>query len=201
MIEAEVRKRLGNFTLDARVFDENFVCLTGKNGAGKTTLLNLIGGILRVDEGHVTLNAKTITDLPIERRGVSIVTPDSCIPHLNVDEHILWGAKNKGLKTEQDYISEVKTSLGINCSGKVKKLSLGMRERVALASSLISRPELILIDEALSNIDSRSDFIDVFKDFVAKAKIDVIFTTQYVEDSRLASHHYQLESGKSTRLF
>ena len=201
MIEATVKKKLGSFTLDANVSDENFVCLTGKNGSGKTTLINLIGGILIPDEGHITLNSKTITNLPIERRQVSIITPDSCIPHLDVDRHIVWGAKNKGLNVEQDYITEIKTSLGIGFDGKVRKLSLGMRERVALATSLISKPELMLVDEALSNIDNRRDFIDAFKNFATKAKIDVIFTTQSPEDSSEADHHYRLESGKSTRLF
>jgi len=201
VIDAEVKKKLGSFSLDAKVSDEHFICLTGKNGSGKTTLLNLIGGILTPDEGHITLNSKNITNLSIERRQVSIITPDSCIPHLDVDHHLVWGAKNKGLNVEHDYITKIKTSLGISFDGKVRKLSLGMRERVALATSLISKPELILVDEALSNIDNRKDFIDAFKNLVTKAKIDVIFTTQYPEDSSQADHHYRLESGKSTRLF
>ena len=201
MIEAAVKKKLGSFKLDAKVSDERFICLTGKNGSGKTTLLNLICGILTPDEGHVTLNSKNITNLPIERRQVSIITPDSCIPHLDVDRHMVWGAKNKGLNIEDDYITEIKTGLGINFDGKVRKLSLGMRERVALATSLISKPELILVDETLSNIDNRRDFIGAFKNFTMKANIDVIFTTQSPEDSSEADHHYRLESGKSTRLF
>jgi len=201
VIEAEVKKKLGSFFLDASISDEHFICLTGKNGSGKTTLLNLIGGILTPDAGHITLNSKKITNLPIEQRQVSIITPDSCIPHLNVDRHLVWGAKNKGLSIEQDYITEIKTSLGISFNGKVRKLSLGMRERVALATSLISKPELILVDEALSNIDNHSDFVDAFRNLAAKAKIDAIFTTQYPEDSSQADHHYRLESGKTTRLF
>jgi len=114
---------------------------------------------------------------------------------------MVWGAKNKGLEVVEDYITEVKTALGINFDGKVRKLSLGMRERVALATSLIAKPELILVDETLSNIDNRRDFIDAFKNFTVKANIDVIFTTQSPEDSSEADHHYRLESGKSTRLF
>lgn len=201
MIEAEVKKKLGSFSLDASISDEHFVCLTGKNGSGKTTLLNLIGGILTPDEGHITLNSRIITNLPIERRQVSIITPDSCIPHLDVDRHLVWGAKNKGVNIEQDYMTKIKTSLGISFDGKVRELSLGMRERVAIATSLISKPELMLVDEALSNIDNRRDFIDAFKDLATEAKIDVMFTTQYPEDSSQADHHYRLESGKSTRLF
>lgn len=196
-----MKKKLGDFFLDANLSDEHFICLTGKNGSGKTTLLNLIGGILTPDEGHVAVHSREITNLPVEQRRVSIITPDSCIPHLEVDRHLVWGAKNKGLNVEHDYITEIKTSLGIRFDGKVRKLSLGMRERVALATSLIAKPDLILVDEALSNIDNHSDFIEAFKDLAAKARIDVIFTTQYPEDSSQADHHYLLEAGKSTRLF
>jgi len=84
---------------------------------------------------------------------------------------------------------------------KSEELSLGMRERVALATSLISQPELILVDEAFLNIDNRRDFIDVFKNFAMKTMLDVIFTAQSPEDSSEADPHYRLESGQSTRLF
>ena len=201
MIEVGAKKRLGGFALDANVSDAHFICLTGKNGSGKTTLLNLISGILTLDEGHVTLNSKDITNLPIEQRQVSLITPDSCIPHLDVDRHLVWGATRKGLSIERSYMAEVKRSLGVTFDGKVRKLSLGMRERVALATALISKSQLILVDEAFSNIDDHRDFVDAFKDLAGKAKVDVIFTTQYPEDSTQADHHYQLEAGKSTRLF
>jgi len=201
VIKVELKKRLGGFFLDAELSDENYICLTGKNGSGKTTLLNLIGGILSPDDGYVMLNSKQITSLPIEQRHVSIVTPDSCIPHLDVDQHLVWGAKNKRLNIESEYVTEIKTGLGINFSGKVNKLSLGMREKLSVATSLISKPELMLIDEAFSNIDNHEDFIATFRNLAAKAEIDVIFTTQYPDDSTQADHHYRLESGKSTRLF
>jgi len=201
MIEAQVRKKMGNFSLDAKVSDEHFICLTGRNGSGKTTLLNLLGGILSVDEGQIVLNSRIITSLPIERRRVSVVTPDSCIPHLDVNKHLTWGASIKGLKVDSDYLVETKASLGVEYEGKVGKLSLGMRERVALATSLVSKPELILVDEALSNIDNHREFTGAFKNLAEKANVDVIFTTQNVEDASLADHHYRLESGKSTRLF
>jgi molybdate/tungstate transport system ATP-binding protein len=132
---------------------------------------------------------------------VSIVSPDSCLPHLEVDRHLIWGAKNKGLDVELDYVKELKAGLGINFDGKVRKLSLGMRERVSLATALISQPQLILVDEAFSNIDNHRDFVGTFRNLAERKKIDVIFTTQYTEDSSQADHHYRLESGKSNRLF
>ena len=196
-----MKKKLGSFYLNASVSDEHFICLTGRNGSGKTTLLNLIAGALVPDQGYVRLNSNEITNLPIEKRRVSLIAPESCIPHLDVARHLVWGAKTRGLSVEDNYLSEIKASLGIAFNGKVGKLSLGMRERVALATSLIAKPELILVDEAFSNIDNHNDFVHVFKNLTTKAGIDVIFTTQYPEDSSQSDHHYRLELGKSTRVF
>lgn len=201
MIEARVKKKFGTFLLDAEIADEKFICLTGKNGSGKSTLLNIVAGLLRPDEGDVKLNSKLITRLLPEKRNIVLVTPDSHIPHLEVEKHLLWGARVRGAPVSDDYLAQVKRDLGISYKGKLAKLSLGMKERVALATALLSKPELILVDEVFSNIDNRTEFVGAFRDLTNKAGIDTIFTTQYSGDSTLADHLYNLESGKSTKLF
>ncbi len=201
MIEARLKKRYGLFFLDAQISDEKFICLTGRNGSGKTTFLNIVAGVLRPDEGEVKLNSKLVTNLAPEKRNVVLVTPESYIPHLEVEKHLLWGAKLKGAHVNQDHLARVKSDLGINYKGKLAKLSLGMKERVALATALLSKPEAILVDEVFSNIDNRNEFVGAFRELASKSGIDTIFTTQYVEDSSLADHHYNLDSGKSSRVF
>ena len=67
MIQADVKKRLGDFSLDANLSYEHFICLTGKNSSGKTALLNLITGILTLNEGGVTLNSRKVTNQTILR--------------------------------------------------------------------------------------------------------------------------------------
>lgn len=196
-----MKKRFGSFLLDAQISDEKFICLTGRNGSGKTTLLNIVAGLVQPDEGSVKLNSKLITSLEPEKRGVVMVGPDSYIPHLEVERHLAWGAKVKGTSVSEDYLAQVKRDLGITYKGKLAKLSLGMKERVALATALLSKPEIILVDEVFSNIDNRRDFVDAFRELSNRARIDTIFTTQYAEDSSLADHHYNLDSGKSVRLF
>ena len=201
MIQARVKKRLGDFQLDSEIADDKFICLTGKNGSGKTTLLNILAGILKPDEGFVRLDSEDVTKTPLDRRGITLVASDSYIPHLAVEKHLIWGAKARGIEVNRDRLNKIKESLGIASKGKVKDLSLGMRERVSIATALVSTPKLILIDEAFANIDDRERFIASFKEFTDNSNIDVIFTSQMIEDAKIADHQYRMDSGKSTKLF
>ncbi len=201
MIQVRVKKRFGDFLLDAEISDEKFVCLTGKNGSGKSTLLRIIAGQLKPDEGTIKLNSKLITKLPSEERSVVLVTPDSFIPHMEVEKHLIWGAQVRRVSISEEYLNQVKRDLGITYGGRVAKLSLGMKERVALATALLSKPEMILVDEVFSNIDNRKEFMNSFGALAKKAGIDIIFSTQNLEDSSLSDHYYNLVDGKSTRLF
>ena len=187
--------------MDSELKDENFICLVGKNGSGKTSLLNVIAGVYKPDEGYVKINSETITDVSVEKKQVVLVTPDSCLPNLIVDKHLVWGAKLRKRHVEYNEVAEIKKNLGINYQGKVSKLSLGMKERVSLATALIASPKVILVDEAFGNIDNRKEFINAYREFARKSTIDVIFSTQHAEDSECADHLYQMEEGRSTRVF
>lgn len=201
MIEARVRKKLGQFLLASELVDDGFICLAGRNGSGKTSFLKTIAGFLQADEGYVRINGVDITQWPVERRGVVMVTPSSFFPRLEVDSHIAWGARIKGVQIDSERVSQIKQQLGISFRGVVRKLSLGMRERVALATALLSSPKLILIDEAFANLDSREEFVRNYRDLSKSSSIDVIFTTQYPLDSRQADHLYNMENGSVTRVF
>jgi molybdate/tungstate transport system ATP-binding protein len=201
LIELKAKKKLGLFTLDAELQDEGFVCLTGRNGSGKTSLLNIIAGVYKPDEGFVKIDSYPITDLDAEKKQVVLVTPESCIPNFSVEKHLAWGAKLRKRRVEGAEVVEIRKALGINYSGKVSKLSLGMKERVALATALLASPKVILVDEAFSNIDNRTDFINAFRKYAGKSKIDVIFSTQHAEDSKSADHLYLMENGRLTKQF
>lgn len=192
MLEASFIKRFGSFVLNAKFEGDGIICVTGKNGAGKTTLLKCIAGFYTIDSGYIKLDGVEIQNLPIEKRKIAFIDNNSYIPNLKVDEHIRWNAKNYSLEK----IDEIKSMLGINYSGKVAKLSLGQRIRVAVATALMSNPRMILIDEAFSHISQKEEFIKNFIDIAKKEEISVIFTTQSVDERKFASQCFHLENGE-----
>jgi molybdate/tungstate transport system ATP-binding protein len=201
MIEAAVRKRFGEFSLDAAVSEDGFVCLAGRNGSGKTTFLRIVAGLTKPDGGHVKIGGRDVTGMPLEKRGVVMVTPESSIPSLRVDAHLRWGAKLKGVEIDNERLEAVKEKLGLDFQGRVEKLSLGMRERVSLATALISAPAAILVDEAFANLHEREGFITSYRKLSAEAGIDVVFSTQDDSDGKLAEHLYVMEEGRATKRF
>jgi molybdate/tungstate transport system ATP-binding protein len=200
MIEAKFSIARGVFTIRGEIHDAGLIFLTGPNGSGKSTVLNVIAGNLKPDSGYIRLGSVDITSLPQEKRGVVLVTPDSFIPHLNVDSHIRWGAALKKHRLSESAVKEVKEILGIDYNGRVGKLSLGMRERVALATAILSIPKAILVDEVFSSIDHREEFIVAFKDLCAASQIDVMHTTQEGSDAQIADHHYEISNGVCGRV-
>lgn len=201
MIEATVKKRLVEFQLAAEVSDSGFICLLGKNGSGKTCFLRSIAGLLRPDEAKVVIGGVDVTRLPVEKRGVVLVTPSSTLPHLRVDAHLVWGARVRGVRVRQEWLAEVKERLGVGGEGRVGTLSLGNRERVALGTALLSSPRVLLVDEAFANLHDRRDFISSYRALATKSNIDVIFSTQDESELQLAEHGYLISEGKTDRKF
>jgi len=200
MIEARVLKKLGQFSLNAEISDSGFICLAGRNGAGKTTFLRTIAGLTGADEVSVRVNGNDVFSQPTEKRRIVLVTPGSFIPHLNVDSHIAWGARLGGSAPLQANIDELKGRLGIHFGGPVGQLSLGTRERVGLATAFFSSPNVILVDEAFSNLHERETFISSYRTLTKGAGIDVVFSSQDERDGRLSDHLYTVTEGKTERI-
>lgn len=199
MIDARARKDLGKFSLSAELHDGGFICLVGKNGSGKSTFLKAIAGQLRIDEGFVRLGGTDVTRLPTEKRRIVMVTPASSIAHLDVDAHLKLGAKLRKLPLDDARIVQVKTELGINFTGRARTLSLGMRERLSLATALLSSPKVILVDEAFANLHDRREFVSAYRRLAQEAGIDVVFTSQDESDASLAEHLYTIADGSTEK--
>jgi molybdate/tungstate transport system ATP-binding protein len=120
---------------------------------------------------------------------------------MEVDAHIRWGARLRRAEVDEEKVAAVKKELGIDFQGRVGKLSLGMCERVSLATALLAAPAGILVDEAFSNVHDREEFIASYRRLAADAGIHVVFSTQDESDGSLAQHLYVLEDGRATKRF
>ena len=163
------------------------VCLLGPSGIGKTTILRTIAGLERINEGSIKLKDKTISSNKIniepEDRNISLAFQDnSLFPHYTVEKNILLGAeRNRGKKEKNLTLKEIVDLLDIfHILNKYPhQISAGEAQRASLARSLITQPDLLLLDEPLSNVDqSFKEEIQVrLKKILNRLKITTIIVT------------------------
>ncbi len=151
----------GDLILDhisLHIEEGEFVTLLGPSGCGKTTTLRIIGGFTDPDEGEVTFDGQTITDLPAYKRPINTVFQRYALfGHLNVYDNVAFGLKVKKLdkKEIQKRVSEMLAL--VNLKGferrRINKLSGGQQQRVAIARALVNYPKMLLLDEPLGALD------------------------------------------------
>jgi len=163
------------------------ICLLGPSGIGKTTILRTIAGLEKIDNGSIELNNKILssktTNVEPENRNISLAFQDnSLFPHYTVEKNILLGAeRNKEKKDKKIGLKEIVDLLDIfHILNKYPhQISAGEAQRASLARSLITQPDLLLLDEPLSNVDqSFKEEIQVrLKKILNKLKITTIIVT------------------------
>lgn len=146
--------------IDLSISRGEFVALLGSSGCGKTTLLRVLAGFVSPSSGRVRLRGKDVTDLPPDRRGVSLVFQSYALwPHMNVAQNIGYGLKLKRKAKSEiaERVASIQSMLGLEGLGERKPAALsgGQRQRVALGRALAVDPEILLLDEPLSNLDAR----------------------------------------------
>lgn len=161
-----IKKKLGDFTLDVSFETEDVasVGLLGASGCGKSMTLRSIAGIVRPDEGRIVLNGRTLFDsarrinLPPQKRNVGYLAQSYALfPNMTVEQNIACGLKGerdraRRKKAVADMIEMMQ--LGGLEKHKPFALSGGQQQRAALARILVSEPEILLLDEPLSALDS-----------------------------------------------
>ena len=138
----------------------SFVALLGASGCGKTTLLRAISGFVAVRSGRISVAGRDITHLPPDRRGMAMVFQSYALwPHMTMAQNIGYGLKLRGVARPQiaERVAEVVAMLKLDglAERNVTQLSGGQRQRVALGRALAVSPEILLLDEPLSNLDAR----------------------------------------------
>ncbi len=157
---APVVKAVDNMTLT--IPDGTFVGLLGPSGCGKSTTLYMIAGLHEPTEGAIWFGDKEVTDVPPENRGIGLVFQNYALyPHFTVRQNITFPLENvrpRLSKQEMENIAQECANIvdiGQLLDRKPKELSGGQQQRVAIARALAKRPQVLLLDEPLSNLDAR----------------------------------------------
>ena len=147
---------LKNITFDIK--EGELVCILGPSGCGKTTLLNIIGGFVSDYSGDVFLSDENINNIPPEKREIATVFQSyGLFTHKNVIDNVSYGLKLLKIdkNTRENRAKEMLEKVGLASyeKKKIKELSGGEQQRVAIARSMVLNPKLLLLDEPLSNLD------------------------------------------------
>ncbi|MCG8490020.1 MAG: ABC transporter ATP-binding protein [Sneathiellales bacterium] len=182
--------QIGPVSLD--IPDGQMMALLGPSGSGKTTTLRMIAGLAPLQSGQLYFGAREVTALSGQARNVGMVFQNyGLFPHMTAEENITFGLRMKGQpKSEQRehlaWILEM-TRLGGLEKRFPKELSGGQKQRVALARTLITEPDVLLLDEPLSSLDAnlREDMALFIKDLQREFNITTIFVTHDQEEAMM----------------
>ncbi|PKR89993.1 Fe3+/spermidine/putrescine ABC transporter ATP-binding protein [Pleomorphomonas diazotrophica] len=146
--------------VDLSIGKGEFVALLGASGCGKTTLLRTIAGFALPSAGSICVGDRDLTRLPPDKRGMAMVFQSYALwPHMTAARNIGYGLRLKGWRREAiaARVAEMEALLGLEGLGgrKPSELSGGQRQRVALGRALAVDPDILLLDEPLSNLDAR----------------------------------------------
>jgi trehalose transport system ATP-binding protein len=149
--------------LDITVNENEFFAVLGPSGSGKSTLLRIIIGVESPDSGRIFIDGRDVTDLPPNRRNVSVVFQSYALyPNMTVYENIAFPLKMRRLPKNRirEKVQGAAEKLGIAeiLNKSVTKISGGQKQRTALARALVRDPAIFLLDEPLSNLDARIRF-------------------------------------------
>jgi iron(III) transport system ATP-binding protein len=159
-----VTKRYGKVTavkpLDLVIPAGSLVTLLGPSGCGKTTLLRMIAGLERVTEGRMLIGGKDVTTLSAGERNVSMVFQSYALfPHMSVLDNVAYGLISGGMRKADAHAKaeEALATVGLKGFGGrlPSEMSGGQQQRVAVARALVLKPDVLLFDEPLSNLDAR----------------------------------------------
>ncbi|MGR3793719.1 ABC transporter ATP-binding protein [Vannielia sp. SX4] len=159
-----VRKTFGAFTaipdLTLDIAPGELVTLLGPSGCGKTTTLRMLAGLESPTEGQILIGGNDVTRLPANRRDVSMVFQSYALfPHMRVGQNVSYGLESGGMKPAEAKARAEQALELVGLEGLAERLpaelSGGQQQRVAVARALVLEPQVLLLDEPLSNLDAR----------------------------------------------
>lgn len=200
-------KKFGNITavdnMSLSMESGKMIALLGPSGCGKTTILNMLSGILPVTSGKIYFDERDVTELPPDKRNIGLVFQNYALyPHMSVLENICFPLEVKRVPKKQR-IARAKelaelVKISDYLSRKPGELSGGQQQRVAIARALAKEPQLLLLDEPLSNLDAklRVEMREEILRIQRASKITTIFVTHDQEEaSSIADEVILMEAG------
>lgn len=180
--------------LSVEIKEGEFFTLLGPSGCGKTTLLRMIAGFNTIEGGEFYFGDKLVNELNPAKRNIGMVFQNYAIfPHLTVRQNVAFGLRTRKLSTEEirtrtDEFLEL-MQISEYADRLPEKLSGGQQQRVALARALVIQPDVLLMDEPLSNLDAklRVEMRAVIKEIQNKLSITTIYVTHDQEEAMAVS--------------
>jgi iron(III) transport system ATP-binding protein len=178
--------------LDLTVGKDEIVCLLGASGCGKTTTLKAIAGLIEAKQGSIFIDGKLVSDeqsfVSPEHRNIGMMFQDYALfPHLTVANNIAFGLSKMSKAQKQQRVDEMlKLVHLIGCADRFPhQLSGGQQQRVAIARALAYKPNLLLLDEPFSNIDTqvRFELIADIRRIIKATQVSAVFVTHSKEEA------------------
>ena len=202
----DISKNYGDFKLNdisIQVQKGEYFILLGRSGAGKSQLLEIISGLRKPDRGEIILNGRDITRDNIQERKVGLVFQDFALfPHLTVFDNISYPLRMKKMKSGEiiKKVDEISGNLNVKhlFNRKPDILSGGEKQRVAVARTLVTSPDIILLDEPMSSIDTpfRDDIRRLLRRINQSGMTILHVTHDYRESIRLAHRVGVIHNGR-----
>ena len=170
--------------LDFEVPQGELVSLLGPSGCGKSTALRIIGGLIPASSGRITVGGRDVTSLPAHARNMGMVFQNYALfPHITVAGNVAFGLEMRGVARREARRRAEEALETVSLAGLAgrmpRELSGGQQQRVALARALVIRPDLLLLDEPLSNLDAqlRDRMRTEIRELQQKTGITTVFVT------------------------
>lgn len=176
--------------ISLEVCNNEIICLLGPSGCGKTTTMRVVAGLEKSTAGHIYIKGKVVNDVPSYKRNIGMVFQNYALfPHMNIYSNVAFGLKMRKfreqvIKEKVSAVLELVKLRGFE-NRMANQLSGGQQQRVALARALAIEPEILLLDEPLSNLDAklRVEMRFELKNLVNELGITTIYVTHDQEEA------------------
>ncbi len=207
MIQVDIKLKRDNFNVIINeTFDNGITGIYGPSGSGKTSLLNSICGLAKPQEGNITVNGKTLfsstkkINVPVERRNIGYVFQEGRLfPHMTVEKNLMYGVrKDKPQKLSFDEIVDL-LNLRHILKSRPSNISGGERQRTAIGRTLLSFPELLLLDEPFSAVDVnlRQQILPFLIEIQKRVNIPILVVSHDISDLlKLTNKLFIIQKGK-----